>query len=280
MRKLSVALLVLLLNYTSSAFSTELISNGSFDTNTNGWTTNGDANWTSSVITGAANPGILFVSNFCSDQNCNTQAYGTFSQSIAVPSTANYRLSFDYGVRVPSGASPSPNNTNTLTISLGNSQVGTIQFIQNGVNSNSAVVAGTSMTINKSGTPSSISIAGNTPYWFNTSYKISSTAGNNTLAFTYDFKDIMFYIDNISLSLLGPSFTPDIINSNNGQGGYNMLSTVTSGNYNLRFDGGTLLVDSGTAQAPETSSASFTIASGANKAFIDQNNNYAIFNGQ
>ncbi len=81
--------------------------------------------------------------------------------------------------------------------------------------------------------------------------------------------------------ILPPPYVPapDIISSNNGQSGFNALSSVGNGNFNNRFAGGTLVVDSGTRQNPATSSALFVIAAGVNQAFIDQNGSYAVFTG-
>lgn len=67
---------------------------------------------------------------------------------------------------------------------------------------------------------------------------------------------------------------PDIVSSNNGQGGFNKLSTVSDGTYTNRFDGGTVKVDSNNA----STSAAFTIS--ANKGFIDQDGNIATFSGR
>jgi hypothetical protein len=162
-RSSSLALLFLLLSHTLDASSTELVTNGTFNTNTSSWTTNSNANWFDRFPPpGSVSPGYLNVSNFCSVPDCSIVGYGSFNQSINIPTTSNYSLSFDFGVRVPNGAAVYPNNTNTLTILLGDSQLGTIQFSQNGVNSPSAIVAGNSMTIsNSDGTSTTISIDGN-----------------------------------------------------------------------------------------------------------------------
>lgn len=73
---------------------------------------------------------------------------------------------------------------------------------------------------------------------------------------------------------------PDIILSNNGQTGFNRFSAVGNGKFNNRFAGGTLVVDGGTREAPVRSSALFYIASGADQAFVDQNNKYSVFDGK
>ena len=90
------------------------------------------------------------------------------------------------------------------------------------------------------------------------------------------------YLDGFGLvaPVSGPAI-PDIVSTKDGQSGYNALSVVTSGNFNRRFDGGTVVVDGAgtTSSAPQTTSAPFTIATGANKAIIDQNNAYAKFSG-
>lgn len=65
---------------------------------------------------------------------------------------------------------------------------------------------------------------------------------------------------------------PNIVSSNNGSAGYNTTSTLGSGTYNLRFDGGTLLAD----QAG-TYTQNFTITTA--NGYIDQNGNASTFSG-
>ena len=96
------------------------------------------------------------------------------------------------------------------------------------------------------------------------------------------------YLDGFGLVAPAPGpvtpSTPDIVSSNNGQSGYNALSELVTGassNFNNRFAGGTVVVDgTSTSQSPISTTANFTIASGVNQAFIDQNSNYSSFSGQ
>ncbi|MDD3371330.1 MAG: hypothetical protein PHE27_05835 [Alphaproteobacteria bacterium] len=66
---------------------------------------------------------------------------------------------------------------------------------------------------------------------------------------------------------------PDIVSNNNGTAGYNSVSMLGSGNYNLRFDGGTLSVDQ-----TGTYASNFSITS--NDGYIDQSGTSATFSGQ
>ena len=65
---------------------------------------------------------------------------------------------------------------------------------------------------------------------------------------------------------------PNIISANNGLPNYNSVSTLSSGNYSPRFDGGTLLVD-----VAGTYATNFTIT--PQSGFIDQNGLSATFSG-
>jgi autotransporter-associated beta strand protein len=78
----------------------------------------------------------------------------------------------------------------------------------------------------------------------------------------------------------GAPATPDIVSSNNGTAGYNVVSAIGTGNFNNRFDGGTITVDGShsTQAAAVTVNANFSITT--NNGTIDQNGNYAIFAGQ
>ncbi|WP_280785663.1 autotransporter outer membrane beta-barrel domain-containing protein [Polynucleobacter sphagniphilus] len=84
----------------------------------------------------------------------------------------------------------------------------------------------------------------------------------------------------------GAPSRPDIVAANNGAANFNSVSSLQTGNYNLRFNGGTVVVDSVagglTPAAPATSSDNFTIAAtdlNGGKAFIDQNSRYSVFTG-
>lgn len=199
MRKILSFLFLLSSSFCIQAFSTELVTNGNFSGGKSAWTTNTNTSWTNSSTYDIFTPGdgVLWISNTCPSLGCLDQGDGFFNQTVNVPVTGTYGLTFDYGIRAITGASVISANTNTLSISYGGSSVGTIQFTRD--------LATSSISINRSGATSTASFAVDTSYPFSASYSLSSSSGSKALEFSYDNRDIFFFIDNISFSLLAPS---------------------------------------------------------------------------
>jgi hypothetical protein len=222
--KQKAALAFVGLIFASPSFGVELVTNGTFSGNASGWTTNYNAVWSDHAYWDIATPprnGALLVSNFCSVcSGTIVGGYGTFSQTVNTPITGTYGLTFDYGIRYYTSASTWPSNTNTLTVSYDGSPVGTMQFTPN--------LGTSSISINRSGTISTGSFAADTSYPFSASYSISSSSGSKVLEFSYSNKDIFFFIDNISFSLL-PSSGPSALDT---QSSIQRLASGLRGSYN------------------------------------------------
>ena len=188
------------------AFSAELVTNGTFSGSKSDWTTNTNTSWTNNATYDIFTPGngVLWISNTCPDFgsgfDCSRQGDGIFNQTVNAPVTGTYGLTFDYGIRSITNATVISGNTNTLTISYGGSSVGTIQFTRD--------LSTSSIITNRSGTTTITSFGADTSYPFSASYSLSSSSGTKALEFSYDNRDIFFFIDNISFRLLtssGPS---------------------------------------------------------------------------
>lgn len=121
-------------------------------------------------------------------------------------------------------------------------------------------------------------------------YSFGYAAGSLTVVWTPSDPSINAGVFTIgsggTITVVGaPSSIPNIESGNNGSDGFNALSALTTGtssNFYNRFAGGTLKADvsTGTSANPYVTSASFSITTGANQAFIDQNGNYTKFVGQ
>ena len=199
-------LALLCFSFCIQAFSTELITNGTFNSSLAGWTKNDVAGWNDGAALSSPNGGVAFFSNFGNPSDPANPGVSSISQLINITSSGNYNLSFDFGFQTGNGYSAYTSNTNTLSILFGGSQIGSIQLIQNGVSYPGGVSVGTSTDIVKGSSSSTVSIASGISNWrYQSSYSVTSTAGIKTLQFLYDFKDTIFIIDNISLISLGAS---------------------------------------------------------------------------
>lgn len=185
------------------ALSAELVTNGTFDTSFSGWTDNEIAFWLDgSVLSSPEGDHALFSNGSSPSDPSRPDGVGNMSQSINITSPGNYNLTFNFGFFSQDGHNIFPSHSNTLSILFGGSQIGTIQLVQNGAIYSPSFAVGTSIDIIKGSNTSNINIATGIAYFGNqASYSITSTAGIKTLEFLYDFKDTLFIIDSVSLSL-------------------------------------------------------------------------------
>jgi hypothetical protein len=209
MRKI---LALLCSSFCIQAFSTELVTNGTFDTSLSGWTAEDTADWNNGSSFTSPDGGHAYFSNGNSPGNPANDGIGNISQLINITSPGNYNLTFNFGFYTENNLAIFSSHTNTLSILYGGSQIGSIQLVQNGSSYSATHITnlGSSIDIVNGTNRSTVNITGMTPNWGNqASYSITSTAGIKTLEFLYDLKDTLFMIDSISLSLSQGLTAPD-----------------------------------------------------------------------
>jgi uncharacterized protein YhjY with autotransporter beta-barrel domain len=236
MRKI---LALLCSSFCIQALSAELVTNGTFNSSLADWTANGAAAWNNG--SGIISPvgGLAYFPYGDSGNLSSNYGVGNISKAINITSPGNYNLTFDFGYQIYVGSPQVLSNTNTLSILFGNSQIGSIQLIHPQVNEESGVITsitGDSIDIVKGSNRYTVSFPqsyGGASYFGNqASYSISSTAGIKTLEFLYDYKDIRFVIDNISLTLgLSAADTQASLNTQSRRLRSTFNSTMASSNF-------------------------------------------------